>query len=316
MRFLLIALCALFGCSHKDDHDSMPPKGDERIEQLKTLFAQYQGQAAALADPLDGWIEKGCDGMIWSARYGVVEPDKVKIKAAEYPDEPGKFGRRPAPWCWTDDGAETHESASTWSRDMAIAGLFPYAWLTGQLDILERHAAYVSSNNWSAGEPLADGRTLYTPQMIGILYKTIHGLGGDSSPNELWPAAYPAGLTDYELHLQVSEIFLRGRVADALKDPENRPKYHTPGDQGLQLTVSGTMYDRLVEAAAAEPMDPFYSFVLGEYTGDQSHTIDLLLDPAMPMAHYVRCSGDQQNCVLPQWLYVAHLTLEAFMPKE
>lgn len=315
MRLALLVFLFLCACSHHDDHDAVPPKEDARLEQLKTLYAQYQGQAAALADPADGWIEKGCDGMIWSARYGVVEPDKVKIVAAEYPDTPGKFGRRPAPWCWADDGAAKHDSASTWSRDMAIAGLFPYAFLTGQRDILERHAAYVTQNHWSAGEPLADGRTLYTPQMIGILFKTIHALGGDENVNELWGSVYPAGLTDYELHLQISEIFLRGRVAQALKDPDARPKPHAPGQEGLQLTVSGTMFDRLTEAAAAEPSDPFYSFVLGEYTGDQTHTLDLLLDPAMPMAHYVRCDGDQQNCKLPQWLYVAHLTIEAFEPK-
>lgn len=314
---IALLIAAALGCSHKDDHDSVPPKEDSRFEQLKTLFAQYEGTAAALADPADGWIEKGCDGMIWSARYGIVEPGKVKITAAEYPDAPGKFGRRPAPWCWAKEGADAgmkQESASTWSRDMAIAGLFPYAFLTGQRDILERHAAYVQAHNWAAGDPLADGRTLYTPQMVGMLFKTIHGMGGAANVNELWPSIYPAGLTDYELHLQVSEIFLRGRVADALADPDNRPQANAPAD--FALTVSNTMFQRLQEAAAAEPTDPFYSFVLGEYTGDQTHTLDLLLDPAMPMAHYVRCDGDQQKCVLAQWLYVAHLTLQAFEPKK
>lgn len=303
MRLLLLALL-LTACGHKKDQSSTPPKTDPRAAELRTLYEQKRADIAPMLDPIDGWPSKDCDGMIWSARYGVTDPN-VNILAAEYPDEPGKFGRRPAPWCWS---AETGDNGSvtTWSRDMGIAGLFPYAFLTGRLDVLQRHAAYVTANHWFAGEPTADGRTLYTPQMIGILFKAIHALGGPSSANESWPTVYPSGLDDYQLHLEVSDIFLTGRIADAMKDSSARPTPPTSGN--LVDTISATMYLRLKEAVVAEPNDPFYSYVYGQYTGDQTKTLDLLLDPLMPMAGYVRCD-DPARCKLAQWFYVTHLLL-------
>lgn len=189
---------------------------------------------------------------------------------------------------------------------MGVAGLFPYAYLSGRRDILERHGAYGKAHQWTMGEPLADGRTVYTPGLIGMIYKTIFAMGGPADPNALWPDVYPAGLTDYEAHLQVMTIWLQGEVATKLHDLDAVPRRGA----GL-LDVTGTMYQRLEEHAAAEPSNPLYSYVLGKYTGDQNHTLDLLLDPAMPLGSYVRCA-DLEQCRLAEWLFTASLLLQDF----
>lgn len=179
---------------------------------------------------------------------------------------------------------------------MFLGGLLPYAWYNGNRDVLERHAAYGRDHNWQMGEPLADGRVLYTPSLIGVLYKAIEALGGEHNVNSAWPTVYPSGLVDYEAHLQAMAILLHGEIDVKLNGAS------------LTLDISNQMFDRIVEHAANEPGEPLYAFLLAKYDGKMTHVLDLLLDPAMPMAGFVRCA-DPEQCRLAHWLFVASLTL-------
>lgn len=237
--------------------------------------------------------------MIWTGQYAAASGvTGVNILAAEY-DGGGAFSRRPFPACWNETDGDVG-SKTTWSRDMLISGLMPYAWYTGHRDILERHAQYGHDHNWVMGSPLADGRVVYTPALIGLLYKAIEALGGEHNINAAWPDIYPAGLTDFEAHLQAMSILLHGEIADVMELEQAAP--------GLSLDISSTMFERLVEHAGNEPNEPLYAFLLAKYDGKMTHTLDLLLDPAMPMGDFVRCAEANQ-CRLAHWIFVASLTI-------
>lgn len=319
---LTAALCVLLVACGKP-RTQATPQGVSQADDLRALYATRLAEAASVRDQETGWLARwDCDGMIWASKYASsLGVEGVKIEAAEYPGQPGKFGRRPPPWCFTpelgDQGSKTE-----WSRDMAVGGLLPYAWLTANRDLLERHAAFGYQQAWWMGEPTADGRTYYTPQVRGLLFKAIRALGGSGSPEELWPTFWQAGLIDYEAHLQVMSIWLQGEVARSLNEADAVPRaapeptvmlaedgewaLNDAGDMRL-LEINEAMYQRLVEHAEREPTCPLYRAVLGLYTGDLAPATRELLDPVLPKCSYVRCQDGQ--CQLAEWLFAASIVL-------
>jgi hypothetical protein len=229
--------------------------------------------------------------MIWAGKYScsLGEATTVNLRASEYPDQPGRFDRRPPPFCWTKELGD-QGSKTTWSRDMGIAGLIPGAWCKKDLKLLEDHAAFGESTNWNMGEPLADGRAIYTPPIVGILYSTIKDLGGEISPKAKYPSVYFAGLDDYQAHLQMMDIWIKSDLRDE---------------------VSEIMLNRIDEHSKREAECPFYAFMKGKFSGDQSKTIDLLLASGEPKCSYVR-SNEKEKSDLAEWLFVSKLVLDSF----
>lgn len=284
MRVLLTSLLVSMFCAcGPATVEETPPAGVARKAELAQLYSQKLHSAARLASKGTGWLATGvCDSMLWT---GLAAASKgihpVSLAASEYPAEPGRFNRRPAPFCGPGAGSKT-----TWSRDMAM-GLLIGAWKTKQLSLLERHAEYGVQNLWKMGEPLADGRVLYTPAMIGMLYQTIYALGGSDNDNRRWPAAYPSGLVDYQAHLQALGIWLRGAI--------------TPTEFNA---ISSKMLARIDEHASRQPACPLYAHLKGLYNGDMGTTVDLLL--GRWACDYQR--GDKE-ADLAEWLFVASETL-------
>ncbi len=285
------------------------PEPLTNVEQLNSLYHDRQAEMLTLRDPASGWpTATDCDGMIWAGKYASTMKDaSVNIESAEYPEAPGKFSRRPFPACWTPEGGD-QGSATTWSRDMAVAGLLPFAFLRHHLGTLERHGAYAKAHNWQLGEPLDEGQTVYSPALIGLLFKTIYALGGDLDSNALWPDYYPAGLDDYQAHLLVMSIWLQGEVATRINEMDAAPRKPSGA---VHKDISETMYARLAEQTEKDPNNPLYAYVYGKYNGDQAHTMDLLLNPAMPLGVYVRCDK-LRACQLAEWLFTANLLLIDF----
>jgi hypothetical protein len=144
------------------------------------------------------------------------------------------------------------------------------------------------------GEPLADGRVLYTPQVLKLLHTGIWRLGGDKSNYVSSPSIYPSGLDDYQAHLQMMDIWITNEMTKT-----------------LSLEIRNSMFDRVVEHAKREPEDVFYQAMLGRFTGDMSKSIDLCLNRDMPVSGYVRCHEDKR-CQLSQYLFACSLVLETF----
>lgn len=318
IRTLLFAL-ALTACGHASN-DEKTPAPNARVEDLRGLYGTYLGEAAELRNSPSGWlVPDDCDGFLWTGEYAAVTgAEATNFGAAEYPDEPGRFARRPL----TNPCDPYGDRGSSWSRDMGL-GLVAYALRMGNLPILTRHEGYGQAHQWQMGEPLGDGRAVYTPSMIGLVYQAIFALGGPDNLNRRWPDIYVAGLTDYQAHIQVLSIWARAELAEriAAKGPEKNPGSDpapitdtgdkvAPADLAL-LGITDTQLARLQEHAAREPKNPFFQAELGVFTGDMTAAIDVLLDPEMPMGSYVRCS-EFRRCQLAEWLFAADIVLRRY----
>jgi len=306
--FLMISLI-IASCGVIDQKESVEPTD---TDTLWDMYEQKTKRALELRDSQTGWLAgDDCDGMIWAGKYGsALGIDGVDIFAASFDDEPGRFGRRPLyedgeyqGRCWSEEGDTG--SSTTWSRDMGSAGLLPYCWVNKRLDILQLHADYGRALNWVMGQPIGDGRVIYTPNVIGLLYELIYALGGQNSANRLWPSYWPGGLDDYEAHIQSMMIWLQGEAAATIGDMDAVPR------QGARLTgISGTMFDRLEEHYSREPESPWYTYLYHLYSdGDMGPVTKMLIDHPYRHATYVRCSS-QEECVLAEWLFVASRVLE------
>jgi len=287
MMLKLLIVLSLFACgkSSKKEIVAGIPANQQR---LLNKYNEKILLAKSLADPNDGWLEKSeCDGMLWAGKY-TCGGGAVNIYAAEYASDAGKFNRRPAPYC----GEEFGNSKTTWSRDMGM-GLITYAWCNKDLMAVERHASYGTKKNWIMGEPFADGRVVYTPSIIGILYQTIYSLGGKDSQARAWPSVYTSGLKDYEAHLQMLDIWLRGEMSGSRLE--------------LNLDISQTMFERIKEHSNREPNCPFYSYMRGIYEGNLDPVTDMLVTSDDTPCEYVRGGP---NVPLIEWLYTARLTLK------
>lgn len=276
---LLIALLA--GCAAEKNKDAEPVESD-RLGGLKEIHEARLAEAVALSDNEWGWLTpEDCDGMLWSAKAAAGGQPGVNIEGSEY-DTPGRFGRRPPPDCWADgkdQGAKT-----TWSRDTAL-GLIYAAVRSSNLALLQRHAAYGEKNKWKMGEPFDDGRTLYTPSIIGLLYQAIYFLGGEDNSARKIPNVYISGLNDFQAHLQVFEILLRGEIEGGIRD---------------------VMLDRLTEHAKREPQSAFYQAALATYTGDFGRAIETCM--AGGTAGYVRCD-EFRRCELADLIFSCDLVV-------
>jgi len=179
------------------------------------------------------------------------------------------------------------------------------------------------------GKPLSDGRVLYSPQVIGMLYQMIYSLGGPDNANRHWPSVYPSGLDDFEAHLQVMSIVTRGEIsrkqgdADAIpRKPEGnlyRLRYKSSSGYQLQefveedgymrlLSINEIMYERLREHANREPNCPMYQSAFAIYSGDYTKAIELCEMASPPICSYVRCD-EEKRCKLADDAYACDLIL-------
>lgn len=294
MKHLLPTLL-LVACASVESKD---PEPTDRLSEVREKVDSLTVELLEMEDE-HGWIATGCDAMLWEGKARAVIGGGA-LQAAER--EPGRYGRRPDP-CW--DGKDLG-SPTTWSRDMGI-GLLYWAWRNKDLRALLDHEKYGRENSWVMGEPLADGRAVYTPNMIGTLYEVIHVLGGPSNTNRHWPNSYSSGLSDFEAHLLVLRIALRGEVAESDLDKPRSEDTAFENDLGL-LSISGTMFKRLEEQAEREPGNALFQAVLGHYSGDMDPAIDACLSDYQ--AEYVRCEGG--SCELIEKLFACDYILRVY----
>lgn len=260
MKYLLL-IALLIACGEKKNEKD-PGPAPTGIEQLELQFYADLNRALNIRDSDTGWLEEGCDGFLWTAKYASVTCD-VDMRASEF-DERGRFGRTPAKRCWTPETGD-NGSKTTWSRDMGT-GLAEYTWRCKNRQMLQDHIDYGwgTTPDWVMGEPIDDGRVIYTPNLVGMLHQVRFALGGADSPNRYWPASYPGGLDDYEAHLQVWSIKIRHEVDESL------------GEVNL-MGITEQMEDRIVEHYRREPRCPFYSYMYHLFkTGDMSEPTELV----------------------------------------
>lgn len=314
----LIAALVFQGCGVVEQKKAKPT---DKVELLRSLHSKRAAAAKTIQDEF-GWITTDCDGMIWNGKLAIVRGvGEVDILAAEYSDEEGvpngRFDRQPAERCW-DRSTETKiGSESSWSRDMGICGLLPYALFTGDLATVERHITYGQQNSWQMGRATSAGgelgRTQYVPTTYGMFYQARFTLGGADHPARIWPGLdwYASGLDDYHAHLQMCNIMARGEMASRRNEANALPKKPPEGTANL-LDIGGILYNRVEEHAKRQADCPFYNYLFDLYRdGDFNHTIDILLADQDPSCDYIRCGG-QMGCFDAEWLYASELVLRKF----
>lgn len=280
--FLRLALCVLASACNtgKNNGPSAGAWNDPRATELHSAYQDALALASEKRDPVTGWLTDDCDAMVWQGKYaGSQGVEGALLELAEYASQPGRFRRRAGASCST-----------SWSRDMFVAGLLPYAYRTKNVQLLARHIEYGRKHGWVMGEPYRDGRVQYLPGTIGLLFSVSHKLGGPDDATRHVPNVYPAGLDDYQAHLQMNDIWLRGEANGGISDG---------------------MLERIVEHSNRETECPFYQFLRDVYTrGNLATTVGLLLKPETFKCEYVRCQpSDPYLCRLAEWIFVADLTL-------
>lgn len=248
-------------------------KLNQKIEDLK--------QEAQTLEDENGWlVSNSCDAILWSSKYCYASPERVNLLVAESDTEQGRFYRTAAKDCWVK-GRDTQNSGSTWSRDMGIT-MMSCAYNQKNLDLLERHITYgertaIDFITMGEGDKT---RLYYSPALVGLLYKTVRILGNDHKEFEV-PNTYKSGLDDYEAHLQMLDIWHRGR---------------------LDGKINELMLKRIKEHSNREPKNTFYQILRAKYdTGDYAKAIELCLDDSNVVGSYVRCDGEQ--CELAERLF-------------
>lgn len=275
---ITLAIALVFGCSNRGTETETEPTPIEPtlIEQLQEKYDARLAEARAEADPATGWMDlTGCDEMLWTGKFAGVS-GTVDIRAASY-ETRGKYYRNPT----------IGSCSSAWSRDMGL-GFFTYAWMQNDRSALEGHATYGLKHDWFMG-PVTDGREIYTPNMVGLLYQLIYRLGGEDNINRKWPSTYPSGLNDYHAHLQMLQIWLRNEA-----DGE----------------VTKKMRDRVFAHSDRQASCPFYNVMAHAFTdGDFTEGISLLIAFDRPQCDYLRC-GNDKTCFDAEWLWSAQLILD------
>jgi len=294
MRFIFIVLflvsCGTVGRVAPDDSD--------RLNELDSLYQHRLKEASALAEKSTGWLTfSDGDTLLWDlGKYGSSPGVTLSPRASEYEDT-GRFGRRPPVGqkrCWTPEDGDIC-AAATWSRDMGV-GLITYGVRRNDLKLLEDHAGYGENHSWYMGKPLADGRTIYTPVMVGLLYSAIYGLGGEDSIHRHIPDPWASGLDDYEAHIQMMKILIHSQTSKKSSNVDE---------------ISEKMGERITEHYGREPHSLFYSYLHALYNGGMSSVVDLCLADTVTFPGYVRCDS-MEKCELAEWLFACGLVLEEY----
>ena len=279
MKYLILLL--LTSCSFPNK-----AKQVDHNEDLQFFYDVTYKEVLGELDPVTGWITNtDCDSLLFSGIACSLD-FPVRIELAEY--APGEIHRRPFNSCYTKDHGD-QGSKSTISRDM-LTGYMSCLWERKDLDGFKRLADYGEKHAWIMGEPASMvSRVSFGGNLTGLLGRALYSLSGHGSDRTYrhLPTSYLPVLKDYERHVQVQGILLQDKVSGGITDE---------------------MLERLKDHAATYPDDQLFSAALGRFTGDQSHTIELLLKDT-PCSSYVRGEKPETYCLI-NWLQAARIVLD------
>jgi len=297
MKYLLLTLLLLQGCVTTPDNEPLEPIGVD-VSQIHDAMRSWEEHELTKEGYLKD-ILGDCDGALWQGQWcAATGCDLTK----GYEGEPGRFYRRAtAEKCWHK--GEENGSKTTWSRDMFVCGLLPWALLTKDLPALDRHARYGWSKNWVMGEPplfdnlKENSRLYYTPSIRALLYKSIKHLGGYEYPGTAWDwivsnfknLDMSEGLEDYQAHLQVCKIW---------------------GKSVLDGGISDLMKERVKTHHKRVPSDPFYAFMYGKFYGDWGQAAKACTAKVPFSGDYVRCGKSTTACAYAHSVFSCNLLLK------
>ena len=250
-----IVFCAglLAGCgAHKSHKHLISP--EEQLSQVRQLYLDQIYNHVTI----EGFIlVDECDSLLFSSLAAIARGEEIQIDAAK--DASGAWHRRPAMDCHLQLGG------SSISRDMLV-GLMAYMLYFSRLDLAEQLWEYGKKHSWTMGQetrPL-DTRTILTPNLIGLLARIIHHMGGKDHNERFLPPIYSTA-PGYVSHLTMLQMWMEARMSGSLgglsiqqldqirtdspRNPLAQAMYHkyVDGDQSLakELLLSIWPQDRL-----------------------------------------------------------------------
>jgi hypothetical protein len=264
MRFLLLLLSLCFVSCGRTTEKKI--SFSDKREEIKAKYELYMSLQPTVEDQL-GWIlVKDCDALLFTS-LNTVSGRRPNLLAAR--DENGQWFRRPLVY----ESCYPKNSASSISRDMFV-GLMYAVWRTKQLGVALDLYDFGESNNWvmGKGDP---SRTLFSPSLQSTLAEMIYRMGGqDKVIARNLPQIWVPGLTDYQLHLALLHIALRGE---------------------LYGFVSAPMREVISEAAGRETNNALAALLYAKYiSGDLDHAADLLLNQGWWPADRLPTTGDRR----------------------
>jgi len=167
---MLVAACAREGESPSRVGSSAPP----RLGALATMAAERHSEIAGPA----GFVDTDeCDSLTRSALIAAAGLP-VDVRAAEDPERPGRWYRRPMslPECF-----EAGESRSTISRDPLLSVMW-WAWSTRDAAVVRDLWRYGEARNWVMGDDdIGGAHTILNANMIVLLAKLCGALEANCS---------------------------------------------------------------------------------------------------------------------------------------
>jgi hypothetical protein len=245
-KVLLLAFL-FFSCASHDDKDST----DSRLDKIREKKSFYLELIQRQVDD-KGWIpDTKCDGLLFNSLYSI-SGGNPKIEDARSNGLWYRFH--------THDCYSRNESASSISRDM-FWGLFLYIWINKRRDLIEQIINYGEQHKNSVGSwVMGEGdkfRTDIRPNMQATAYEIRYRLGGASHGKRWAPRPY-LPVRDFEAHLQVIELFLRGKL--------------TGGLNAYEMHALERNHDREKKNALFQAV--WHNF----HDGNQTRAIEILLD--------------------------------------
>jgi hypothetical protein len=216
-----VVIKRLFDVHHK------PIKYDvrdlQKFKDLNDLIRKDVLYKALVLSVMDeyGFIEtKHCDSLLFTSLLSAsIKSNNIDIRAAQ--NDNGAWFRRPLkyPPC----------KGSTISRDM-LTGLLWHIWMKKDVALALNLQYYGEKNDWVMGEGDIS-RLYFGPGLRSTLDEIVAAIyDGPSNLDRHLPLSWPKGLEDYEAHLAMLHIELRGQIKgyittsmrECLKDIANR----------------------------------------------------------------------------------------------
>lgn len=296
---LLFLITFLTSCVTTPNNEPLVPFGVD-VAKIRSSMNAWPEQELTKEGYLKD-ITHDCDGALWQGQWCAATGCDLTV-GYESKSEPGRFYRRATDdKCWNDRGE--NGSKTTWSRDMFMCGLLPWALKTKNGKALDRHARYGWKKTWVMGDPpllddiKSNSRLFYTPTTQAVLHRAIHHLGGPLYPEVAWgwvvshfqKMDMPPDLDDYEAHLQVCKIWARGEMENGISD---------------------VMKDRLKDHHFRVPEDPFYAVMYGKYFGDWGPATKACTRSLPWSGDYVRCGKSTPACAYAHSVFACNLLIE------
>ena len=296
MKHLLLTLLAVSCATEKTSKPVFDPAKviavqNELILSLKEKEADNRGF-------LTGLLNEG-DSFLWQAKWCAV----TGCDMSEYKSESrGKYCRDiDCDVHKSDDNKDGRPDSNTsWSGDMAVCGLIPWALLEKKTDEMAKHVQYGEANRWFMGD-LAEGLT--TAQVVDantrVLYSIslrrqmrnvrdyLEGKGTVSLP------FIDTGKDDYKAHLQACQIwaqaYMTGEASEAMR------------------TIVRKHHERV-------PKSPFYAYLHGLLNGQWQPVKELCESEEAYLGDYIRCDGSK-HCAYAEKVFACELTIRSVNKK-